>query len=64
MNITAKELKPGDRLIVRGIPSIVQQSGPAISDPGLIIISWRDAKGELHHGCAGSDAPITIQEAQ
>ena len=62
MNITAKELKIGDRLIVRGIPRAVQQAGPALTDPDLIIISWRDAKGGLRHGCAGSDAQITVQE--
>lgn len=64
MNIAAKELKPGDHLIVKGIPCTVQQSGPALTDPELIIISWRDSGGQLRHGRAGSDSPISIQEGQ
>lgn len=64
MNITAKELKPGHQLIVKGTPCTVSQAGPASTDPELIIISWRDSAGQLRFGRAGANTPITIQEGQ
>lgn len=64
MNITAKELKPGHQLMVKGAPCTVIQATPAFTNPELIIISWLDSDGQLRFGRAGADTPITIQEGQ
>lgn len=64
MNITAKELKPGHKIIVKGFPCTVSEATPASANAGLIIISWRDSDGQLRFGRAGADTPITIQEGK